>query len=178
VRRCSSSYVLDYLVSLPMHAYDYAQFEYNSRSQRQQPPRQQQQQPTTRVHRPQSMPQPTPHAPQPISQRVEGIASPESSPELSPTDFQVDLEVGRRQHHPSLPIQAQQPVAQTLQRQESSEMDPFLPDLDPEPETEPSGVRGYDVGNLNPAVAGQHSDNEEDEEGMTTSVLLPGSDIF
>ena len=134
------------------------------------------------MHRPQPPQAPTPHAPQPISQRVEGIASPESSPELSPADFHIDLEVGRRQHHPPLSIQAQQPVAQALRRQESSELDPFLPDLDPEPEHEPAGVthmRGYDVSNPNPALAGQHSDDEEeDEEGMTTSVLLPGSDIF
>lgn len=77
-------------------------------------------------------------------------------------------------------------MAQALRRQESSELDPFLPDLDAEPEPEPghervgvTHVRGYDVDNPNPALAGQHSDDdEEDEEGMTTSVLLPGSDIF
>jgi hypothetical protein len=138
------------------------------------------------VHRPQPPPPPPPHAPQPISQRVEGIVSPESSPELSPTDFQVDLEIGRHQHRPALPIQPQQPqqpVAQALQRQESSEMDPFLPDIDsePEPERERAGVArvmGYDVDSPNPALAGQHSDDEEVEEGMTTSALLPGSDIF
>lgn len=155
----------------------HTQFEYNSRSQQQQPQRQQRQQQTARVHRPQV---PTPHAPQPISQRVEGIASPESSPELSPTDFHIDLEAGQRQRHPPLSIQAQQPVAQALRRQESSELDPFLPDLDPEPEPEPEPEpAGYDVSNPNPTLAGQHSDEEdEDEEGMTTSVLLPGSDIF
>jgi len=138
------------------------------------------------VHRPQQPQAPTPHAPQPISQRVEGIASPESSPELSPADFHIDLEAGQRQHHPPLSLQTQRPVAQALRRQESSELDPFLPDLDAEPEPEPghervgvTHVRGYDVDNPNPALAGQHSDDdEEDEEGMTTSVLLPGSDIF
>jgi len=68
-------------------------------------------------------------------------------------------------------------------------MDPFLPDLDPDPEPEPAGrvhakgdVRGYDLGydvnDRNPASSGQHSDDGEDEEGMTASVLLPGSDIF
>jgi hypothetical protein len=70
-------------------------------------------------------------------------------------------------------------------------MDPFLPDLDPDPEHEPEpanlvhgkgDVRGYDLGyDVNdriPASAGQHSDDGEDEEGMTASVLLPGSDIF
>jgi len=65
-------------------------------------------------------------------------------------------------------------------------MDPFLPDLDPDPEPEPAdlavGVRGYDLGydvnDRNPASGGQHSDDGEDEEGMTASVLLPGSDIF
>jgi len=135
------------------------------------------------VHRPQPA-TPSTHAPQPISQRVEGIASPESSPELSPTDFQVDLEAGRLQHRPPLPAQAQQqPKAKALQRQES--MDPFLPDLDPDPEPEPMGVvrgkgdvRGYDINDYNPASNGQHSDDGEDEEGMTASVLLPGSDIF
>ena len=117
---------------------------------------------------------------------MEGIVSPESSPELSPADFRIDLEAGQRQHHPPLSVQTQQPVAQALRRQESSELDPFLPDLDAEPEEpghEPAGVthvRGYDVNNPNPALAGQHSDDEEDEdeEGMTTSALLPGSDIF
>lgn len=103
---------------------------------------------------------------------MEGIVSPDSSPELSPTDFQVDLEVGRRQH---------QQTAQALQRQESSEMDPFLPDLDPEPEPEPT--TGYDVSEgIPPKLAsrgGSGSDgDEEDEEGMTTSALFPGSDIF
>lgn len=132
------------------------------------------------MHRPQPPQAPPPHAPQPISQRVEGIASPESSPELSPADFHIDLEAGPRQHHPPLSLQTQQPVAQALRRQESSELDPFLPDLDAEPEPEPGAthVRGYDIDNPNPALAGQHSDDEEDEEGMTTSVLLPGSDIF
>lgn len=164
------------------------QFEYNSRSQQQQPQGQQrQQQQTARVHRPPAPQAPPPHAPQPISQRVEGIASPESSPELSPTDFRIDLEAGQRQHHPPLSVHTQQPVAQALRRQESSELDPFLPDLDAEPEEPehepaPAGVthvRGYDVNNPNPALAGQHSDDEEeDEEGMTTSALLPGSDIF
>jgi hypothetical protein len=72
---------------------------------------------------------------------------------------------------------------QTLQRQESSEMDPFLPDIDsePEPERERVGVArvmGYDIDSSNPDLAGQHSDDEEVEEGMTTSALLPGSDIF
>ena len=139
------------------------------------------------MHRPQPAPPPTSHAPQPISQRVEGIASPESSPELSPTDFQVDLETGRRQHRPPLPVQSQQQyTTKSLQRQESSEMDPFLPDLDPEPEleAEPAGVLhgkgdvGYDVNERNPAPGDQHSDDGEDEEGMTTSALFPGSDIF
>jgi hypothetical protein len=162
------------------------QFEYNSRPPQQQPQRQQRQQQTARVNRPQPPPAPTPHAPQPISQRVEGIMSPESSPELSPTGFQLDLEVGRRQHRPAPPMQPQQPVAQALQRQESSEMDPFLPDLDSEPEPEPEQVErvgvarvmGYDVDDPNPALAGLYSDDEEVEEGMTTSALLPGSDIF
>jgi hypothetical protein len=119
---------------------------------------------------------------------VEGIASPESSPELSPTDFQVDLEAGRRQHRPPLPAQAQrQPKTTALRRQES--MDPFLPDLDPDPEPESADLvhgrgdvrdyeLGYDVNDLNPTLGGQHSDDGEDEEGMTGSVLLPGSDIF
>lgn len=66
-------------------------------------------------------------------------------------------------------------------------MDPFLPDLDPEPEPEPAGLahakgdmRGYDLGydDRNPASGDQHSDDGDDEEGMTASVLLPGSDIF
>jgi len=122
---------------------------------------------------------------------VEGIVSPESSPELSPTNFQVDLEPGRRQHRSTLPAQAQlqRPNAKPLQRQES--MDPFLPDLDPDPEPEPelAGVvhgegdaRGYDLGydinDRSSASGGQHSDDREDEGGMTASVLLPGSDIF
>jgi hypothetical protein len=37
---------------------------------------------------------------------------------------------------------------------------------------------GYDIDSSNPDLAGQHSDDEEVEEGMTTSALLPGSDIF
>lgn len=67
-------------------------------------------------------------------------------------------------------------------------MDPFLPDLDPDPEPEPAdlvhgNVRGgyelgYDVDDRNPTSGGQYSDDAEDEEGMTGSVLLPGSDIF
>jgi hypothetical protein len=68
-------------------------------------------------------------------------------------------------------------------------MDPFLPDLDQDPEPEPAGLvhgkgdargydLGYDVNGRNPALGGQHSDDAEDEEGMTGSVLLPGSDIF
>jgi hypothetical protein len=68
-------------------------------------------------------------------------------------------------------------------------MDPFLPDLDPEPEPEPAGLvhgkgdvggydLGYDVNDRKPALGDQHSDDGDDEEGMTTSVLLPGSDIF
>ncbi|KAI0293553.1 plasma-membrane choline transporter-domain-containing protein [Russula brevipes] len=146
-------------------------FEYDPRRQQQQPQQHQQQQ-QTRVHRPQPVPHPAPHAPQPISQRVEGIASPESSPDLSPTTFQVDLEVGRRLHRPPVHPQPQQHTVQALQRQESSEMDPFLPDLDAELEPD---VRGYDVSNPNPA---EHSDNEEDEEGLAVSGLFPGSDIF
>ena len=58
-------------------------------------------------------------------------------------------------------------------------MDPFLPDLDPEPEPEPVGVlhgkvdtTGYDIDDR------QHSDDGEDEEGMSASALFPGSDIF
>jgi hypothetical protein len=68
-------------------------------------------------------------------------------------------------------------------------MDPFLPDLDPDPEPESAGlVHGksdvggydldYDLDDRNPASGSQHSDDGEDEEGMTGSVLLPGSDIF
>jgi len=63
-------------------------------------------------------------------------------------------------------------------------MDPFLPDLDPDLEPEPAGLvhgevdgRGYDLG-YDPTSGDQHSDDGEDEEGMTASVLLPGSDIF
>jgi len=52
-------------------------------------------------------------------------------------------------------------------------MDPFLPDLDAEPEPEPPGdVSGYDVSNHDPAP-----DGGEDDEG-TDSALFPGSDIF
>ena len=36
----------------------------------------------------------------------------------------------------------------------------------------------YDVNDRNPTSADQHSDGGEDEEGMSTSMLLPGSDIF
>jgi hypothetical protein len=83
-------------------------------------------------------------------------------------------------------VQAQQQhTAKALQRQESSEMDPFLPDLDSEPEPEPAGVphgkgdvKGYDVNDRKSASGGQHSDDGEDEEGMTSSALFPGSDIF
>lgn len=66
-------------------------------------------------------------------------------------------------------------------------MDPFLPDFDPDPEPELAGLvhgkddgRGYDLGyDVNDRNSGdQHSDDGEDEEGMTASVLLPGSDIF
>lgn len=66
-------------------------------------------------------------------------------------------------------------------------MDPFLPDLDPEPEPEPEpagmlhargDVAGYDVSERKPAPSDQHSDDGEDEEGMTASALFPGSDIF
>ena len=61
-------------------------------------------------------------------------------------------------------------------------MDPFLPDLDSEPEPEEVGVAhviGYDVDDPNPALAGQRSDDEEEiEQSMTTSALLPRSDIF
>jgi hypothetical protein len=153
------------------------QFEYNSRRQ-QQPQRPQQ---TLLARRPQPQPPPAPHAPQPISQRVEGIASPESSPELSPTDFQVDLEAGRRQNPPPLP-QAER-TARALQRQESSEMNPFLPDIDPELEPEPAfmrhmgGVKGYDIGDTSPVSAGKHGE-EDDEDAMAGSALFPGSDIF
>lgn len=68
-------------------------------------------------------------------------------------------------------------------------MDPFLPDLDSEPESEPEpepagvphgkgDVTGYDVNDREPASDGQRSDDGEDEEGMTSSALFPGSDIF
>lgn len=65
-------------------------------------------------------------------------------------------------------------------------MDPFLPDLDPDAEPEPTHGKGfvrgydldYDVNDRNPASGDQHSDDVEDDEGMTASVLLPGSDIF
>jgi hypothetical protein len=88
-------------------------------------------------------------------QRVEGIASPESSLELSPTDFQMDLEVGRCQNlpppHPRLPLPSPSPsrpraelTAQALQRQESTDMNPFLPDLDPELDPEPAAMRHAD----------------------------------
>jgi len=51
-------------------------------------------------------------------------------------------------------------------------MDPFLPDLDAEPEPEPrEDVRGYDVSNRDPVP------DSEDDEG-TDSALFPGSDIF
>ncbi|KAH9958336.1 plasma-membrane choline transporter-domain-containing protein [Russula dissimulans] len=148
-------------------------FEYKSRRQQSQAEQQQGQQQAARLHRPQPVQPPAPHAPQPISQRVEGIASPESSPELSPTVFQVDLE-GQRQHPPPQHLPGQQRTAQALQRQESSEMDPFLPDLDAEPEPEPPGdVGGYDVSDSDPAPDG----TVEDDEG-TGSALFPGSDIF
>lgn len=66
-------------------------------------------------------------------------------------------------------------------------MDPFLPDLDPEPELEPEpagvlhgkgDVMGYDANERKPAPGDQLSDDGEDDEGMTTSALFPGSDIF
>ena len=60
-------------------------------------------------------------------------------------------------------------------------MNPFLPDLDPELELEPEpagDVGGYDVSDGKPSSGGQHSDDGEDEEGMTASALFPGSDIF
>ena len=164
--------------------FTFFKFEYNSRHQRQQSQQQQKQQQQhrqqqTRIHRPQPAPPPPPHAQQPISQRVEGIVSPETSPELSPTDFQVDLEAGIRHPHPRLPLPPPPARAQSLRRQESSEINPFLPDLDPEPEPEPelllqdeavaaAAQRGYDVG--------PHS--EDEEEGLGSSALFPGSDIF
>jgi hypothetical protein len=167
------------------------QFEYNLRHQ-QQPQRQQ---PTPRVHRPQPQPPPAPHAPQPISQRVEGIASPESSPELSPTDFQLDLEVGRCQNlppHPRLPLPPPppslpraEPTAKALQRQESSEMNPFLPDLDPELDPEPAAMRhaddvkGYDLtGDPSPISVVNHGEDDEEDDDAMGSALFPGSDIF
>ncbi|KAI9446176.1 plasma-membrane choline transporter-domain-containing protein [Lactarius indigo] len=171
-------------------------FEYNSR--RQQQSQQQQRQQQTRVHRPQPAPPSAPHAPQPISQRVEGIVSPESSPELSPTAFHVDLEAGLRHPRPThsrlpLPPQTQlqasgrQHTAHMLRRQESSELDPFLPDLDPEPEPEPGDARGandavvqggYDVGSSLSASTGKHSEEGDEEEGMAESALFPGSGHF
>lgn len=67
-------------------------------------------------------------------------------------------------------------------------MDPFLPDLDPEPETEGASVhrindgmaqRGYEVGSPRLASSGMLSDEgDEEEEGMAGSALFPGSDIF
>ena len=66
-------------------------------------------------------------------------------------------------------------------------MDPFLPDLDPEPESEPEpvgvlhgrdDVAGFDVSERTSAPGDQRSDYGEDEEGMTASALFPGSDIF
>ena len=172
-------------LTVSAHCSLFLKFEYNSRHQRQQSQQQQQQQQQqyrqqqTRIHRPQPAPPPPPHAQQPISQRVEGIVSPETSPELSPTDFQVDLEAGIRHPHPRLPLPPPPARAQSLRRQESSEINPFLPDLDPEPEPEPELLlqdeavaaapqRGYDVG--------PHS--EDEEEGLGSSALFPGSDIF
>ena len=68
-------------------------------------------------------------------------------------------------------------------------MDPFLPDLDPEPEEEEDASvhrandamaqRGYDVGSPRLASSGMLSDEgDEEEEGMAGSALFPGSDIF
>ncbi|KAI9511106.1 plasma-membrane choline transporter-domain-containing protein [Russula earlei] len=136
-------------------------FEYNSRRQQPQARQQQGQQHATRVHRPQRVPVPGPHAPQPISQRVEGIASPESSPELSPTDFQVD------------PRSWAAPAPST-----STSTNAKADDAEPEPELaveheEKGQLRGYDVGNPNPTP-----DGEEDEDEMGGSALFPGSDIF
>jgi hypothetical protein len=64
-------------------------------------------------------------------------------------------------------------------------MNPFLPDIDLEPEPEPAvmrhmgGVKGYDVGDPIPVSAGKHGeDDDEDEDAMAGSALFPGSDIF
>ena len=72
-----------------------------------------------------------------------------------------------------------------LRRQESSEMDPFLPDLDPDPEPEDVhrtdgalAQSGYDVGSPPLASASVLSEEDDEEEGMATSALFPGSDIF
>lgn len=153
-----------FLLSVHLLTHPLLKFEYNSRRQ------QKSQQQQTRIRRPQPAPPPPPHAPQPISQRVEGIVSPETSPELSPTDFQVDLEAGIRHPHPRLPLP---PPTQTLRRQESSEINPFLPDLDPEPEQPAAqSQRGYDVGH------NSEDSDEEEEGGLGASALFPGSDIF
>jgi hypothetical protein len=112
----------------------------------------------------------------------------------------MDLEAGRHQNrppHPRLPLPPPppplpqtQPTARALQRQESSEMNPFLPDLDPElelePEPEPAimrhtgDMRGYDIGDPSPISAGKYGgdDDLDDEEAMAGSALFPGSDIF
>ena len=116
--------------------------------------------------------------------------SPESSPELSPTAFQVDLEAGMR--HPRLPLPpqpARQTTAHALRRQESSEINPFLPDLEPETEPEPEAedVRrvddsmiqeGYEVESPRLASTGRLSEEGDDDEGMAGSALFPGSDLF
>jgi len=68
-------------------------------------------------------------------------------------------------------------------------MDPFLPDLDPELEPEPEDEHhvnnamaegGYEVGSPSsqPASIEKHSDGDDGSEGMATSALFPGSDIF
>jgi len=64
-------------------------------------------------------------------------------------------------------------------------MDPFLPDLDPDPEPEDvhrtddaEAQRGYDVGSPHLASTSVLSEEGDEEEGMAASALFPGSDIF
>ena len=64
-------------------------------------------------------------------------------------------------------------------------MDPFLPDLEPEPEPEDVHrendaivQEGYDVGSPRLASTARLSEEGDEEEGMAGSALFPGSDIF
>ncbi|THH15517.1 hypothetical protein EW146_g4975 [Bondarzewia mesenterica] len=180
-------------------------FEYDHRRPQTSSRHQTQTQTQARVYSSAPRPQPPPPRPQPqqpISQRVEGMMSPDSSPETSP-EMRVDVRL-RPEEISRVTRDEERGRREVQVREQAEDLDPFLraysPEMDKEEEEQmASGMMGSGsgsgVGNreidtesvssrtgvgmgVSASLSASRREGRDEEEGLGMSGLFPGSDLF